>query len=219
MIRDNMKLVQTPTHLELRAEEFPHFKPLVIDFLRGSHAYRLQNSKSQKQLIAKAVGLKRGESLYVLDATAGLGRDGFLLATLGCKVLMLERSPIIAALLQDGLKRALADSRYAQLDIQLINIDAIEFFKHLIEKPDIVYLDPMFPERDKSALVKKELQLLQMIVGYDEAADQLLSKALIIAKKRVVVKRPRLAPHLSDLKPQFSIIGKEIRFDVHQIIV
>lgn len=211
-----MQLVQTPHHLELRTEEFPHFKPLVVDFLHGPNAYRLQHSKSQKQLIAKAVGLKRGESLFVLDATAGLGRDGFLLATLGCKVLMLERSSIIAALLQDGLTRALADSRYAKLDLQLINIDAMDFFKELVEKPDVVYLDPMFPERDKSALVKKELQLLQKIVGYDEAADQLLLKALTIAKKRVVVKRPRLAPCLSDLEPKFSILGKEIRFDVYQ---
>jgi 16S rRNA (guanine1516-N2)-methyltransferase len=211
-----MQLVQTPTHLELRAEEFPHFKPLVIDFLHGSFAYRLQHGKSQKQLIAKAVGLKRDGHLFVLDATAGLGRDGFLLATLGCKVLMLERSPIIEALLQDGLERALADARYADLDIQLINVDAINFLEQLVEKPDVIYLDPMFPERSKSASVKKELQILQALLGEDKSADKLLEKALAVAKKRVVVKRPRLAPNLSDLKPQFSIVGKEIRFDVYQ---
>jgi 16S rRNA (guanine1516-N2)-methyltransferase len=194
--------------------------PLVVDFLKGSFGYRLKKSKIQREHIAKAIGWKPKEKLFVIDATAGLGRDGFLLAALGCEVLMLEQSPVIGALLQDGLKRALANPLFSHLKIQLKVTEAGRYLEKLKRDnyPDVIYLDPMYPERTKSALVKKEMQYLQAIVGIDEDASQLLSIALSRAKKRVVVKRSRLAPILGKAKPQSQLIGRNTRFDIYLVI-
>lgn len=190
---------------------------ITIDFLTGSLARRLAKNKGRRELIAKAVGLKAHEKLFIIDATAGLGRDGFLLATLGCKVLMLERAPIIGKLLQEGLQKALADKRFAELDIELLIMDAKDYLNALTKNnyPDVIYLDPMFPERKKSALVKKELRYLREVVGEDKDAANLLAIALTRAKRRVVVKRPRLSTALPGPKPHHAIIGKDTRFDVY----
>lgn len=191
-------------------------KLIYIDFLSGKINYR--RKQSGRELLARAVGIKGNYRPTIIDATAGLGRDGFMLACWGCKVLMLERSPVIAALLQDGLTRAFADPELAkQLSIQLINIDAQIYFAKLSSDqfPDVIYLDPMHPTRTKSALVKKEMRIVREIVGEDADADVLLLAALKHTKNRVVVKRPRLAPPLANLKPDFTIEGKQQRFDVY----
>jgi 16S rRNA (guanine1516-N2)-methyltransferase len=151
----------------------------------------------------------------VLDATAGLGRDGFVLASLGCCVQCIERSAIIAALLQDGIDRLKLSET---IKMSLIVADANDYMRHLpeAEYPDVVYLDPMYPVRTKSALVKKELRILRDIVGEDQDSNQLLHSALRIAKKRVVVKRPLPAPLLDNaIKPSVVYKGKTSRFDVY----
>lgn len=211
-------LVVTPEHLELQKTN-SNAKPVKIDFLQGSLDYRL-SKKGSIELLAKAIRFKTKEKLFVIDATAGLGRDGFLLATLGCKVLLLERSPLISALLQDGLQRALADKRYKNLDIQLLQVDANIFLQNLTKEnyPDIIYLDPMYPERTKSALVKKEMRYLQELIGKDEDAEELLGNALQRAKKRVIVKRPISAPEIKGTKPNYSLKGKNTRLDIYSII-
>ena len=107
----------------------------------------------------------------VLDATAGLGRDSFVLATFGCDVQMVERSPVIAALLKDGLRRARQDPGVAEIAsrMQVINADAISYLQELSKekRPQVIYLDPMYPHRDKTALVKKEMRVFRDIVGDD----------------------------------------------------
>ncbi|MES2142375.1 MAG: class I SAM-dependent methyltransferase [Pseudomonadota bacterium] len=190
---------------------------LQINFLKGEIAYRLRHIQDQKQLLAKALGRKIHPNATVLDLTAGLGNDGFVLAQLGFSVTLLERSSIIAALLSDGLQRALHHEKYSHINIQLIHVDATLFLKKILQTkqfPEVIYLDPMYPHSNKSALVKKEMRLLREIVGNDDDAETLLPLALTCAQ-RVVVKRPRLAPFLAKLKPHHSIAGKQHRFDIY----
>jgi 16S rRNA (guanine1516-N2)-methyltransferase len=190
--------------------------PIYVDFLAGKIGYR--HAHPGKELLAKAIGIKANYHPSVIDATAGLGRDAFMLACWGCKVIMLERSPTIAALLQDGLTRALADVELAKkLALTLINTDAQHYFSQLKPEnfPDAIYLDPMHPPRVKSALVKKEMRIIRDVVGEEKDADNLLVTALKYARRRVVVKRPRLAAPLANLNPNYSITGKQQRFDVY----
>lgn len=210
-------LVLTDHHLELHDNSANPLSPFFIDFTSGALGYRLTHSKMRAELLARAIGYKASQKPVVLDVTAGLGRDGFILANMGCAVLLLERSKIIAALLQDGLNRALHQEHFQSMSIKLINIDAITYLKQLDPQhyPDVIYLDPMYPDRSKTALVKKEMRWLRKIVGDDEDSALLLTTAFNHARKRVVVKRPRLAPTLTAEKPSFAITGKTQRFDVY----
>lgn len=202
-------------------------KILKIDFLAGALGYRLQRVNTRNELLAKAVGIKKNYIPTIIDATAGLGRDGFILACLGCPVIMIERSATIATALKDALERVFSCHTSAswqpedinKLKITLVNADAINYLASLkpSDYPDVIYLDPMHPERTKTALVKKEMRILRNVVGDDADAPLLLQTALQRAKKRVVVKRPRLAPPLADLKPNFAICGKQQRFDVYLV--
>jgi 16S rRNA (guanine1516-N2)-methyltransferase len=193
--------------------------PILVDFTNPAMDYRLKHGGGRSQALARAVGLKKGWLPTVIDCTAGLGRDGFILAHLGCRVHMLERSPILAAMLEDGLQRASQVNRAAETisRIHFTCADSREFLQQLKpeERPDVIFLDPMYPERTKSSLVKKEMRLLRELAGEDLDADELLKVALQNACNRVVVKRPRLAPTLDDLTPSHSITGKTSRFDVY----
>lgn len=192
---------------------------LKIDFSQGKLAYRVHHLHNQKQLLAKAIGLKPNFKPTVLDATAGLGYDGFILAQLGCSVTLLERSPLLFILLEDGLKRILKASNHQVRSIKLINIDAHIYLEKInngiYSSPDSIYLDPMYPHSNKTALAKREMRFLRLIVGDDNDAFSLLKLAITYAKKRVVVKRPRLSAHLAEIKPHHSLFGKQHRLDVY----
>jgi 16S rRNA (guanine1516-N2)-methyltransferase len=188
--------------------------------------YRRAKGGSRSEIIARAVGLKGQKVPRVVDATAGLGVDAFVLASLGCRVTMLERVPAVSALLRDGLERSLlhASGNDPALEailrrMQLVRTDAVEYFNRMAEadSPDVVYLDPMFPERRKSAAVKKEMQLFHKLIGPDKDADRLFQVALSRARDRVVVKRPRIAPSLAGREPSHRIEGKRNRYDVYLI--
>ena len=193
--------------------------PVYVDFVGGKVGHRRRAAEGRKQPLARAVGLKHGANPWVLDATGGLGRDAFVLATLGCNVQILERSPIVAALLRNGLQRARADAATAPIveRMMLINADARAYLLTVrdTQRPDVVYLDPMYPHRDKSALVKKEMRVLRALLGDDDDAADLLPAARPAANKRVVVKRPGRAPPLSDTTPSMSIANENTRFDVY----
>lgn len=192
------------------------FKPISVDFLSGKLKHRYQFGGGRGQLIAKACGVKSNFKPSVLDLTAGLGQDGFVLASLGCAVTLLERSPIVAALLQDGLERANHEAWFKALSLNLSVTDAKLYLQELREDfPDVIYYDPMFPESKKSALVKKEMRMVRELVGDDIDAAEILSLALKKTIKRVVVKRPRLAPTITDQPPNQSYQGKSGRFDVY----
>jgi 16S rRNA (guanine1516-N2)-methyltransferase len=211
------QLTNINNRLSLKSSDKSAPGAVYVDFIEGTLAHRKKFGGGKNQLIAKAVGIKPKIKLSVLDVTAGLGRDAFVLATLGCDVLMCERSPIIFALLEDGLKRAEKENWFCELSLKLIHADAIQYLSIIAaeNKPDVIYIDPMFPERNKSALVKKEMRVLRDVVGDDIDSEQLLNAALSVAKKRVVVKRSKLAPTLTDKKPDIVFMGKSSRFDVY----
>lgn len=212
-------LEKTAAGLQLISQSHPNFKPLRIDFLQGKTAYRRQHGGGHKQMLAKACGIKKNSTVSIIDATAGLGQDAFVLASLGCKVLMLEQSEILGALLQDALDRLYADPSSHGIDLRLVVTDAIDYLTQLKSdsKPDIIYCDPMFPVRQKSALVKKEMQILHDLIGLDPTPEKLVLAAMAVAKQRVVVKRPRHSPTLLSQPPTFVIAGQTTRFDVYVV--
>lgn len=206
--------------LGLANEDWPRVSPVFVDFVSGTTNHRRLHGGGVGQAVAKSVGLNKRRDLKVIDGTAGLGRDAFVLATLGASVSLFERNQAVQLILQDGLRR-LAERPDPELQEIL---QRLSFFaqplqsnweKVLSLEPDVIYLDPMFPERTKSAKVKKEMALFHDAVGADNDADELLEKALSIATYRVVVKRPKHAPHLADSKPTAMQIGKSSRFDIY----
>jgi 16S rRNA (guanine1516-N2)-methyltransferase len=227
LCHDNTALFQLqfssdePAKLELVKRDEPKLGAVCVDFVTGAVAHRRKFGGGKGQSIAKAVGLNKGVTPTVVDATAGLGRDAFVLASLGCTVQMIERHPVVAALLDDGLTRACNDSEIGEWVTQrlsLVNASSIE--QLAIEsqpRPEVIYLDPMYPhpEKKKSAQIKKEMRVFQTLVGADHDASLLLDPALKLATKRVVVKRPDYADVLDGKAPSMSIETKKNRFDVY----
>lgn len=193
---------------------------VYAEFIQGAAGYRRKQGK--KEMLLKAIGLHRGNPLTVLDATGGLGRDSFLMASQGCRVYIVERNRIVAALLEDGLQRAAAHPVTSAIieRIKLSVLDCNQFLRNAAvseQSFDVIYLDPMFPRRSKSALVKKEMQLLQKLIRQDSDTELLFNAALAAARRRVVVKRPQAAPPLCERKPSHTIGGRTTRFDVYLI--
>jgi len=213
-------LVYTTKGLELQTinpETKRHAATLSTDFLHGDTGYRRQHGGGIHQPLARAVGIKPNYRPTIVDATAGLGIDGFILAGLGCKVTLIERSPVIWALLADGLERAADHPTVKEITnrIQLFLGNAREIITTLSEQPATIYLDPMYPHRPGSALNKQAMRIIRDLVGDDQDAAALLETALDIAVNRVVVKRPKGAPELNSRRPSHTITMKNSRFDVY----
>ncbi len=212
-------LVQTTRRLELRQTGKAAPGPVFADFVGGKAAYRRHQGIGARQPIARAVGIKSGKLPTIIDATAGLGQDALVLATLGCEITLIERSPIVTALLSDALERALAEAETASIvaHMRLVQADACDYLLTLQEsqRPEVIYLDPMFPDHNKSALAKKEMRLFQQLPGTRDSADSLLPIARQFAKRRVVVKRPAKAPWLAGIEPSLAIHSPKMRFDVY----
>mgnify|MGYP000017343751 FL=1 len=189
---------------------------LKCDFLQGAIRHRLRFGGGRGQHLPRAVGLKGGRSPTIIDATAGLGRDAFLLASLGSQVTLIERSDIIHELLADGMEAARqAGGQHKDIieRMTLIHGDSIDLLPRM--HADVVLIDPMHPPRKKSALVKAEMRAIRDIVGFDEDQRLLIETALAIAAKRVVLKWPARAAPLAGLRPaSHQITGKSIRYDV-----
>lgn len=202
--------------LVLRNADLPKQGDILVDFASGATSYRRLHGGGKNEAIAKACGLTKKRDLSILDATAGLGRDAFVLASLGASVTLVERNPVIAALLYDGLRRgrAIAELSWLHERMTLVHSSAWDALSGH-SAVDVVYLDPMFPARDKSALVKKEMRAFHDVVGSDTDADALLAPALKLAQKRVVVKRPGYAGFLALQTPTMLVTGKNNRFDVY----
>ncbi|STX29597.1 N6-adenine-specific methylase [Legionella beliardensis] len=198
------KLVLTADKLILHVKPF---LPLYSVFTRQFWQKRYQEGKNQGLIRA----CKPISGMRIIDATAGWGKDAAILASFGAEVLMLERNPIMAALLKDGLLRR--GDEPCPLKLHLLNQDAITYLNDL-KKPDyphLIYLDPMHPTRQKAALVKKEMQVLQNLIEPDNDALELINVARARCLQKVVVKWPEQTPPL--LKPSASIHGKTVRFD------
>jgi len=186
------------------------------DFLEGRMAARIRDAQRGEARLATALGLKKHPHPLVLDATAGLGRDSVLSAALGCHVIACERSPIVALLLRDALARAdNGGLRELASRVDVREGDARAVLATLEERPDVILVDPMFPESGKAAKAQKEMQVLQRLLGPDEDTEDLLAVALEHAVRRVVVKRPPHAPAVGSRKPEFVVEGKAARYDVY----
>ncbi|HWJ89137.1 MAG TPA: class I SAM-dependent methyltransferase [Pelagibacterium sp.] len=189
---------------------------LSIDFIGGAVGYRLRSGEGRGQPLARAVGLKTRPFPAIVDATAGMGRDAFFLASLGADVTLIERSPQVHAALAAALERARNHSEDLAAIVArmtLLHGDSRKFLPDLA--PEIVLVDPMHPERSKSALVKKQMRDLRDVVGADTDAHQLLEVALASATRRVVLKWPLRAAAIPGLRaPSHQIVGKTTRYDV-----
>jgi 16S rRNA (guanine1516-N2)-methyltransferase len=210
-------LVLTAARLELSALAEKTQGPIYSNLWDAEIRRRIQGGR--RQPLARACGLHREGALRILDATAGLGRDAVVLAGLGCQVTLLERVPVTAALLQDGLTRACLEpdcGDWVRERVVFLQQDAREFMQAVQQKShDVVYLDPMYPVTNKSALAKKEMRVLRAIAGDDLDADQLLQAALEYAAQRVVVKRAPNAGYLAGLVPDHQAKGNRARYDVY----
>jgi 16S rRNA (guanine1516-N2)-methyltransferase len=211
-----MLLTVTAERLELRFPQPGGSGPMFVDFVGGRHGYA--RDVQRFRLLFRAVGFRSGP-LTVLDATAGLGRAAFHLACHGCRVTAIERSPILYALLMDGLDRA---ARVPEIKehlggrLRVLHDDSRGYLQKLAleNAPDVVYLDPMFPETKKSALVKVEMRVLRRLIGADLDAAELFHLASAVARQRVVVKRSREAEPLAP-NPSHSHSDGITRYDVY----
>tara|TARA_R110001599_G_scaffold207848_1_gene405083 strand:+ start:3062 stop:3679 length:618 start_codon:yes stop_codon:yes gene_type:complete len=190
--------------------------PLNIDFIAGAVNYRRRFGGGRRQSLPKALGFRPGVTPSIVDATAGLGRDAFLLASLGAEVTLIERNEEVHALLESAMNRAAGESGdHAEIiaRMTLVKGDARDLLPGL--RPETILIDPMHPPRDKSALVKNEMRQLRALVGSDSDCLELIQIALSAATKRVVLKWPRRASSLEGLRiPSHQIIGKSTRYDV-----
>ncbi len=212
-------LDELPEGLELRRDERGlAFVGRGME-LRGDFAHmlpRLRQDRLSKELLVRAARVRGVEHPSVVDATAGLGEDSLLLAAAGFKVTLCERGPVIAALLRDTLERATRDDRLAEITARmtLIEGDAVATLAAMTEVPDVVFLDPMFPEKRKRAATNKKLQLFQQLERPCEDEEALMQAALAVHPRKVVVKRPLKGPYLAGVKPSSSLTGKVVRYDI-----
>jgi 16S rRNA (guanine1516-N2)-methyltransferase len=194
---------------------------LTVDF--DSPALQCRSSQAlYRQSLVRAAGARPGAAPAVLDATAGLGKDAFLLASAGCRVDLLEADPVIHALLRNGMTRGVVSSRgdvRSALSRMTLSLRSLSAFSGVGRCYDVVYLDPMFPTRSKSARVKKDMWILQQFfLDTPAIADEgsLLNDALFLTRGRVVVKRPAHAAELAGRQPTFRLVGRSSRYDVYE---
>ena len=201
---------------------------LLVDFNSEQANYR-RRTAGIKQEIAKSCGVKTDFKPNIFDATAGLGGDAFVLASLGCCVEMVERNEIVHQLLADGIRRALLldgkNNEVAEIVRNKLRLhpqaDSLLVLESKASQSiDCVYLDPMFPQRSKAAKVKKAMQYFHDVVGFDDKQEaELLNLALDKAIKRVTVKRSKLAPYLAGRKPNLEMKSKTLRYDIYMVEV
>ncbi len=212
------QLQQSPQGLWQLHSADDKLKPLLIDFVTGKSRHRRLYGGGIQQPLAKAVGIKKQIRPSVLDVTAGLGRDAFVLATLGCQVTMNERVSAIAFLLHQAMQQAQEDAETAKIiaNLSLRVGDSLDLLQELPKGQfDCIYLDPMYPHREKTALVKKEMRIFRDLAGDDNDSALLLTAARRLAGKRVVVKRPKGGEYLGGLAGDFQIKSPNTRYDIY----
>lgn len=205
----------TGSRLELQTSGDGAPGPVFAEFVAGDAGWRGRHARPRDEALARAAGVRAVRLPSVIDATAGLGRDAFVLAALGCEVTLIERHPAVVALLRDALQRAAADHRCGTV-VQRMHLVAADARAVLADRrAEIVLVDPMHPPRRKGAAVKKEMRALRRLVGDDADAVELLAAALAAATRRVVVKRPRGAEPIPGPPPSGAVEGRSTRFDIY----
>lgn len=208
----------SPEELILRLDREGLALQLGDRILRGDFTEmrkRLRTGNLQRELLVRAVRIRGCEKITVLDAAAGMGEDALLLAAAGFRVVLYERDPVIAALLRDALNRASADPSMTEIvkRMEFHEGDSIGAMKKMKRAMDVIYLDPMFPEKKKNSLTKKKFQLLHYLEKPCEEEEELLQAAIDAEPAKIVIKRPLKGPWLADRKPAHSYKGKAIRYD------
>ena len=193
-------------------------KPLALDFSTGKVAHRLKQCKSQREPLARACGFTRGRIPSVIDATAGLAQDGLLLAAMGADVTMIEQHPLIHALLDDALMRSRSGPDWLQAilsRVTLIHDNSSDWLS--TNEAGVIYLDPMYPEsgHQRSAKVKKGMQLLRLLPDTETDHVALFDAALSAMTERLVVKRPNWAEALSSQPAHSCYEGKTHHYDIY----
>jgi 16S rRNA (guanine1516-N2)-methyltransferase len=212
----DLLLAFTAGQLELRPASGPRRRAMAVDW-SGAFADGLRRRDAARRLpLIRAVGAAHRAG-RVLDATAGLGRDAFRLAASGAHVDAAERSPILAALLADGLRRARADPATADLIGDRLHIHASDARTVMTQAPapDVILIDPMYPDAGRSALPRGDMQALRRLLGPDSDAAALLDAARAVARERVIVKRHVRDPTLGGPPPSHHVVGRSTRFDVY----
>ena len=221
-INKDLALISDESGLSLKSSDGLSLRGDFSTLLR-----RIKHDNLTHELIVKAARIKNFEEirpLKVLDATAGMGEDSFLLAACGFEVTLFEYDHIIAALLKDSIERAERDPKLAEIAgrMAVVEGDSIEYMRHIVRKAgidaadyvyDVILLDPMFPERQKSGLIKKKFQLLQQLESPCSDEKDMLEAAIGAAGHKVIIKRPAKGPYLAGVKPDYSIEGKAVRYD------
>ena len=178
--------------------------------------HRVTNGRLQHEMLAKAVKTDP-ENLKAIDATAGMGEDSLLLAACGYQVTLYEQNPVIAILLKDALRRAKKNTVLKDIvsRMQLVEGDSIEHLNKRLDPVDVIYLDPMFPGRQKSGLINKKLQLIQKLEPPCSKETALFDAAMAAQPSKIIVKRPLKSPYLDERVPSYSLKGKAIRYDCY----
>ena len=193
---------------------------LKCSFIEGPILHRLKYGKGRGQNLAKAVGFKFNKNRTIIDATAGLGYDAFILASLGANVTLIERSEKIYGLLKAAISEAqLYGGEISKIvnRMELLFGDSKDILPNIA--PEVILIDTMYKDRKKSALVKNDMRLVREVVGSDSDHVELINVALNNASKRVVIKQPRYAETLDNIKGcSHQILGKTIRYDVYVTI-
>ncbi len=190
-----------------------------VDFCSGKSMYRQKHQTKGKLPILKACGIKNNHRPMIIDATAGLGQDSYLLASSGCEVLCIEQHPVIAALLADGMARALKGQDWIKDNISRMTLKQQKAELALQQSSaEVIYLDPMYPieENRKQAKVKKSMQLLRALDGTESDELALFESCFKAATERLVIKRPNWAAPMAGNEPSFKVPGKTHRYDIYK---
>ena len=180
--------------------------------------HRVTNGRLQHEMLVKAASSEK-EGRKAIDATAGMGEDAFLLAAQGYEVTLYEQNPVVAALLKDAIRRAKKNQILKDIAgrMKVVEADSVECMSKLLDPVDVIYLDPMFPARQKSSLINKKLQLIQKLEPPCSEETDLFDAAIKANPEKIIVKRPLKSEFLAGRKPSYTLNGKAIRYDCYTL--
>ena len=215
-MKQQTKLLKTEEGLALVSDELK----LIGDY--SSLLPRVSNNRVQGEMLVKSVRIKGQTDLFVLDGTAGLGEDSFLLAAAGWDVILCEHNEVIFELLRDTIERAQETEEISEIANRMhpLFIDGVTACESVSAgtfdaHPNVIFLDPMFPKKTKNSLTNKKLQLFQKLESPCSTEEELFAAACKTNAAKVVVKRPVKGTYLAGKKPSHSIAGKTVRYDCY----